>query len=72
MIIKLYKCDGCWRTTDNYATSDGTWIRCLCGRNKLWQVNPTKLNLFKWIIHNPKYIFKLFLQDIREKYRYGK
>lgn len=68
MLIKLYQCDGCWRVTDNYQTSDGTWIRCKCGRNKLWQVNPTKFNLLKWFLNDLRYVSHLILEDIRERY----
>lgn len=67
MLVRLFKCDGCWRITDNFATEDGTWVVCKCGRNKIWQVNPTKLNLILWFLTNLRKVSKLILQDIREK-----
>ncbi len=68
MLISLYRCDGCWRITDNFQTSDGTWVRCGCGSKIMWTTNPTKFNLLKWILSNPKYIFKLIIQDWKESH----
>lgn len=67
MLVRLYKCDGCWRVTDNYATEDGSWVGCKCGRNRIWTARPTKMNLLKWVLTDIKHFFGLLKKDYGER-----
>lgn len=72
MLVSLYRCDGCWRVTDNFQTADGTWVICKCGSRFVWLTRPTYHMIFKWILTNPKYVAKLFWLDWRESWTKNK
>lgn len=64
MIIELLKCNGCWRVWDNYHYGFG----CEGCYSKLSRrVNPTKFNLIKWFLTNPKHVTKLVILDLMGK-----
>ena len=64
MVIMLLKCQGCWRVLDNVSMQLGCDD---CYGRMFKQVNPTKMNVIKWFLANPKKVIKLLIQDFRGK-----
>lgn len=63
MIIELLKCQGCWRIVDQYTMYDG----CTGCYTKLFRpTRPTKFNILRWILSNPKHAFKIFIGGSHE------
>ena len=61
MVIELFKCKDCWRVVDQFLPPN-----CPCMSKWSVRVNPTKFNLIKWFLANPKHVIKLLVQDFHE------
>lgn len=65
MVIEILACMGCSRTVDQFTMCYG----CVeCGGKLFKAIKPTKFRLLCWFFNDPKHVWKLILQDIRETY----
>lgn len=63
--IEILACMGCGRTEDQWTMCYG----CKDCHGKLFkQIKPTKFRLLCWFFNNPKHVWELIKQDLREKY----
>ncbi len=60
MKIELTKCKSCWKILDQYLYPP----ICSCGSRWSTAVNPTKYNLIKWFLGNPKHVINLIKDDL--------
>lgn len=49
-MIKLYQCNSCWYVFDEVILHEGKHLRCECGDGYFRRVNPTFLNVVKYIV----------------------
>ncbi len=64
MIIELLKCQGCWRVIDQFTIGFG----CESCFTKFFKpIGPSKFNIFRWFLSNPKHVIRLYLEAFKEK-----
>jgi hypothetical protein len=64
MKIELLKCMSCWRVVDQFTTGAGCEG---CFGKFFKQAGPSKFNILRWFLSNPKHVLKLVITDLVEK-----